>query len=198
MHPNIRQGGLELIAAVLPCIAMNLGRVFLTGQPGCGKTTVIANVIQMLSSRGIRPGGMISGEMREAGVRVGFSIEDIVTHEIGILAHTDYREGPHVGKYHVNLFDVDRIGVAAIKRALSDADLVIVDELGPMELHSLPFINAVRTALSSTKPFLGTIHKRANHPLVTSIRSNTDYRIIEVTTENRRELPGRIVEQFAG
>lgn len=175
---------------------MKPSRIFLTGEPGCGKTTIIKDVSQILLSRGVRVGGMISMETRKDGVRVGFSLEDLITHVTGILAHTGGSAGPRVGKYHVNLLDMDRVGVAAIERAILEADVLIVDELGPMELHSMPFINAVRNALASTKPFVGTIHKRATHQLVTSIKSNPAHEIIEVTAENRVELPSRIVEQL--
>lgn len=138
-------------------------------------------------------GGVISGEIRQSGVRIGFSLEDLITHEQGTLAHVDMEEGPRIGKYRVNLRDLERVGVAAIRRALASADIVIVDELGPMELCSQPFISAVEEALASSKPFLGTIHKRASHRLVTSIKTNPQYYVVEVTQQNRQEIPNRIV-----
>lgn len=143
-------------------------------------------------------GGMISGEIRREGVRIGFSLEDLATHETGILAHVDQKDGPRVGKYRVNLPDIQRVGVTAIGRAIAETDVVIVDELGPMELHSMPFILAVEMALASSKRFVGTIHKRASHYLVTAIKSNPAFRIIEVTLDNRSRLPNEIVEQLTG
>lgn len=141
----------------------------------------------------MKPGGMISGEIRRTGLRIGFSLEDLMTQERGILADVDQKEGPRVGKYRVNLPDIQRIGVSAIRRAMTDADVIVVDELGPMELHSMSFILAVEMALTSPKDFVGTIHKRASHYLVTAIKSNSDYEIIEVTLQNREEMPSKIV-----
>jgi nucleoside-triphosphatase len=171
-------------------------RVFLTGDPGCGKTIVIRRTADILTARGRKPGGIISGEIRHGGVRIGFSLEDLMTHETGILAHIDQKEGPQVGKYRVNLSDIQRIGVTAIRRAITEADVVIVDELGPMELHSKPFILAVEMALASPKHLVGTIHRRASHYLIAAIKSNRAYRIIEVTLDNRSRLPNEIVEQL--
>ncbi len=171
-------------------------RVFLTGDPGCGKTTVVKGICQILISQGRKVGGMISGEIRDGGVRVGFEIEDVLSHESGILAHVRQNEGPRVGKYRVNLADIQRVGVTAIKRAIAEADLIVVDEVGPMELNSKPFIVAVEEALQSPKHFVGTIHKHASHYLVTSIKSNPAYHILEVTRENRQELPGKILEHL--
>jgi nucleoside-triphosphatase len=168
----------------------------LTGEPGCGKTTVIRRFYDALLERGIKGGGMISSEIRRGGVRVGFSLEDLLTHESGILAHMDLKAGPRVGKYWVNLSDLQTIGVTAIRKATIEADVVIVDELGPMELNSTPFVEAVEISLASQKHFVGTIHKRASHRLVTSIRSNPTSQIIEVRIENRQQMPSKILEQL--
>lgn len=175
---------------------MSAHRVFLTGDPGCGKTTAVRNICHVITKRGVKPGGMISGEIREHGLRVGFSLEDLLTHEKGTLAHVNQPEGPQVGKYRVNLADVQRIGVASIRGAITEADVIVVDELGPMELHSMPFILAVEIALASKKHFLGTIHKRASHYLVGAIKSNPAYRILELTNQNRNEIPSTIAPQL--
>lgn len=159
---------------------------------------MIRKTSDILTSRGTKPGGIISGEIRRGGVRIGFSLEDLMTHETGVLAHVDQKDGPRVGKYRVNLPDIQRVGVNAIRRAIAEAEVIIVDELGPMELHSMPFILTVEMALASSKRFVGTIHKRASHYLVTAIKSNPTYRIIEVTPDNREQMPSRIVEQLTG
>jgi len=174
-------------------------RIFLTGEPGVGKTTVVRLVMSELEHRGVSVGGMISGEIRESGRRVGFQLEDIATHRTGILAHVRERSqgSPAVGSYGVNLNDLKEIGAAAITRAIATSDLIVVDEIGPMELKSDDFVLAVTAALKSTKRFLGTLHKRSSHPLVNSIRSNHDYRVIEITHMNRERMPSEIVGELA-
>lgn len=171
-------------------------RIFLTGEPGCGKTTAINKVREMLTAQGRKVGGIVSGEIREKGVRVGFSLKDLSTDETGILAHIAQRDGPTVGKYHVNLADIQRIAVTAIKRAILEADVIMVDELGPMELNSMPFILTVEMALATPKHFIGTIHKRASHYLVAAIRSNPTYQVLEVTPNNRDGLPKVVTERI--
>jgi nucleoside-triphosphatase len=172
-------------------------RAFLTGEPGCGKTTVVRKVCEALEKRGNRPGGIISSEIRHRGIRVGFSLEDVLTHESGILAHVDQQDGPRVGKYRVNLHDIERVGVTAIRRAIADSDVIIVDEIGPMELNSMPFILAVETALASPRHLVSTIHKRASHHLVTAIKSNSTYQVLEITHENRDQLSVAIIERLS-
>jgi len=174
-------------------------RIFLTGDPGVGKTTAIRQIMVDLEQRGLRVGGMISGEIRESGRRVGFQLEDVATHKIGVLAHVTERSpgSPAVGSYGVNLSDLESIGSAAIRRAITNADLVVVDEIGPMELKSEEFVLAIKAALESTKHFLGTLHKRSSHPLVSSIRSNSNYRVIEVTHMNREKIPVEVLGELS-
>jgi len=156
----------------------------------------VRKTAELLILGGVGVGGMLTGEIREHGIRVGFSLEDLVTHEKGTLAHVNLQEGPRVGKYRVNLHDIEGIGVRAIERAVRDSDVVIADELGPMELFSTPFIQAVENGLASRKHFLGTIHKRASHPLTSSIRSNSKYIILEITPENRDRMPVEIAQRI--
>lgn len=177
---------------------MNSYKTFLTGDPGCGKTTVIARVNELLEGLGITVGGVISREIRQNGVRVGFSLEDRCTNEIGILAHIDQKEGSRIGKYRVNMTDLERIGAGGVLRAVNQADVVFIDEIGPMELNSMLFNDAVEAALKCPKPLLGAIHKRASHPLVARIRSDPTFEIIMVDEENRDRLPLTIVQRLTG
>jgi len=176
--------------------ATSPSRIFLTGEPRSGKTTVVKRAAEMLKVRGFKVGGMVSEETRERGNRTGFSIEDFATHREGALAQVGLGEGPRVGKYIVNLHDLDEVGAGAILTAIDVADLILVDELGPMELYSHRFIKSVELALSSKKHVLGTIHKRTNHPVVMAVKLNPECAILEVTAENRSELPAQILERI--
>ena len=173
-------------------------RVFLTGEPGCGKTTVLSRATEMLVLRGVKVGGMMSSDFRKGGTRAGFSIENIMTHEKGVLASVDGGKGPRVGRYTVNIHDLEEVGAAAITRATEDADVILIDELGPMELYSSRFIESVKAALDSRKHILGTLHKRASHPLILQVKSNPRSVIINVTNKDREELPVRIVKRIIG
>lgn len=167
--------------------------MFLTGQPGIGKTSVLVRVLDALKTRGYKVGGMVSREVREGGVRVGFEIVDFETGRKGWLSHVSQPTGPQVGKYRVNLNHLKVIGASSILNAVANADVVAIDEIGPMELFSADFKEAVTQAIRSGKPVLGTIHHRARDPLITNIKTRDDVEILEVTYENRRGLHSFII-----
>ena len=175
-------------------------RFFLTGQPGIGKTTAIRIIISNLEKRGKKVGGMISSEIRNRGARVGFQLEDISLHKIGTLAHSQKFDdsSPTVGKYFVNLRDISRIGVTAIREAVNSADVIIIDEIGPMELKSEEFISAVEFALASQKRLIGSIHQSCTHTLIRSIKSTNTCALVEVNLRNRDRLPSEIVTKVLG
>ncbi len=131
---------------------------------------------------------MVSREIRSKGIRVGFEVIDITTGEVGVLAHVEQCEGPKVGKYRVNLRDLARVGVNAIIRAINESDVIVIDEVGPMELLSREFKDAVMKAVDSGKLVLGTVHFKARDPLITLLKGRSDASILEVTVQNRDQV----------
>jgi nucleoside-triphosphatase len=169
--------------------------LLITGQPGIGKTTILLRTADALKAKGYKIGGMTSREVREGGVRVGFEIVDYKTGQKGWLAHVNQSVGPKISKYRVNLSDLDAIGANSILNAIEDADVIVVDEIGPMELFSQAFKDAVKLAIESQKPVLGTIHYRARDPLITIIKAREDAEIFEATRENREHLHNLIIDR---
>ncbi len=165
-------------------------RIAITGSPGVGKSTVCRNVLERLICT---YGGMVSADIRVRGERVGFEIKDIATGKQGILAHRQVT-GPRVGSYHVNIEDLNSIGVAAIRNALGSSELIVIDEIAPMEFKSPEFIKAVEEALDSDKSMLVVLHQKSTYPLAERIRR--EFRVYTVTKENRETLVPKIANQI--
>ncbi len=170
--------------------------LFITGRPGVGKTSVLLRVVRELKNRGKKIGGMVSREVREGGRRVGFEIISLQNGRKGWLAHINQPTGPRVSKYRVNLEDLDLIGVKSILEASEKADIIVIDEVGPMELFSRRFREAVTQALRSGKIIIGTIHFKARDPLIEDIKSREDAEVLEVTEGNRANLHKLIISRL--
>jgi len=132
-------------------------RIFVTGFPGSGKSSLVAEIIKEL---GVKSGGIVTPEIRESGVRKGFRIVDLASGKEGILSRVGL-PGPRIGRYGVNLRDIEEIGTEAIKNALEDPGtrLVVMDEVGAMEMISGKFRGIVEDALSSDKDCLIVLHR---------------------------------------
>jgi nucleoside-triphosphatase len=171
-------------------------KVFITGRPGVGKSTVLKKVQELLLSKGYRVGGVSCPEMRREGVRVGFKIVDVSSGRTGILSQIGFDSGPRIGKYVVNLPDLEEVGVKALDIAVREADVVLIDEVGPMEMQSKLFQEAVLRTLSGQKQVIGILHWRMEHPVISAIKARSDLKILEVTHQNRDVLPSEIVDRF--
>jgi nucleoside-triphosphatase len=171
-------------------------RFFLTGKPGVGKSTVAEKTVQFLAASGYKVGGVVCPEMRVAGRRVGFEIIDLATGRRGTLSHVDGTVGPCVGRYRVNVSELAEVTVGAFKRALRDSDFVVVDEIGPMELTSIEFIDAVHRVLQEPIPLLAILHWRMRHPLIRVAQTSPDHVTFKVTLENRDALPEEIAQML--
>src|SRR5512143_2930794 len=97
-------------------------KVLVSGMPGCGKTTLVERLLVRLKD--VKAGGFFTREIREKGERKGFRIITLDKRE-GVLAHVDMKGGLKVGRYVVNLEDLETVGVDSITRALRDCDLVV-------------------------------------------------------------------------
>ena len=170
--------------------------LILTGAPGVGKTTLLTKTVDALKTKGARVGGMVTREVRESNVRVGFEISDLTNNKHGWLANVKGQGGPQVGKYHVNINDLDNVGAEAITQALEKCDVIAIDEIGPMELFSQKFKQAVTQALESKKLMLTVVHGKAKDPLVTQIKRRVDAEIFNVTFSNRENLTEKIAKHF--
>lgn len=144
--------------------------ILITGKPGCGKSTLIQKLIK---NRNV--GGILTPEIRKSGIRYGFEIIDLKTGKKGLLSSVDTK-GPKIGKYGVNLIDIENVGVEAIRSAIENSDFIIIDELGKMEILSEKFRDVVLKALDSDKPVIATI-TRAKDPFIDRVKKRDDVKL---------------------
>ncbi|KAH8295663.1 hypothetical protein KR018_002167 [Drosophila ironensis] len=171
--------------------------------PGVGKTTLIQKIcakLQKDSPPRIR--GFYTEEVRGPnGQRVGFDVVTLAGNR-GILARenspSDNRR-PQVGKYSVYVQDFEDLVLPLLTKKGADhregeRELLVIDEVGKMELFSRRFEASFRSLLDQKTPLLVTIPLRANLPLVAHLKKSPAAFLFTVTKENRDAL----VEEIAG
>ncbi len=163
----------------------------MTGKPGVGKTTIVKAVIDRA---GERVGGFYTEEIRAKGKREGFLIRTI-RGESGVLAHVSYSGSFRVGRYGVDVDLFERIVIPCLESALERAELIIIDEIGKMELFSRRFRHLVERVLASDRMVLGVIHQ-GNDPFTRKIREGLRVEEWTVTERNRDALAPRILEKL--
>ncbi len=173
-------------------------KIGITGLPGSGKTYALLRVIEMLKEEELSIGGMVDEPIEDGRKKTGFTVRNLLTDEKAVFAGTDIESKIVVGKMGVDLSKLEEVGVKALKDAIEQCDIIVIDEVGKMEVESEAFVNAVKETLEADKPMIITLHKKSRNPLLQDIRRRDDVRILEVTPTNRNILPYKIVRLMHG
>ncbi len=168
-------------------------KILLTGKPGVGKTTLIRRLVRKLDGR--HCSGFYTIEIREDTVRKGFELVSLDGHK-GMLAHVDIVSPYRVGRYGVDVAGFDRF-LTAIDMVHAEADVVIVDEIGKMEVFSKQFIHLLDTIFASRRLVVATI-SAGGSAVIQRYRQREDITLFEVTRSNRDRLVGEIAAMVAG
>jgi len=156
--------------------------LLLTGLPGSGKTTVIRHALERTERR---CGGFYTEELRQVGTRVGFSLKTTEGREAP-LAHVAYSRGPRVGKYTVDENVMTDIAIPSIEAARKQGLLVVIDEIGKMELLSEDFRRLLDDLAGSRARVLGSImYKPNNH--ADRFKQLPFVRLLEVRQDTRAQ-----------
>ena len=162
--------------------------LLLTGKPGTGKTALIKEAIARTK---VGSGGFYTDEIRTGGIRQGFKIITLDGQE-AVLAHVNISSPYQISKYKVDMDSLNRVGVSALRQASEESDLIVIDEIGKMELLSPQFKEAVTQAIGSGRKVLGTIMLNP-HPFADEIKRRLEVRTLLVTRDNRGEVMGEIL-----
>ncbi len=181
-------------------------KIGITGLPRSGKSAVMQKVVSMLADERVEEmrargddveaakllGGMRCEPLVENGERVGFKCINYQTGEEAVMAHKNIDSRTRVLGYGIDPEALDRVAVPAIREAMEEYEVIVIDEIGKFSVESEAFVEIVRKAMEVDKPTLVTLHKKSRHPLLQDIRRRDDARILEVTPVNRALLPYKI------
>ena len=166
-------------------------KILLTGPPRVGKTTLIRRVAELL----IEPyAGFYTEEILEEGKRAGFAIQTF-TGKTGVLAHVDFKSKLRVARYKVSLTDLEEMALPEIEEGIKQKNIILIDEIGKMELFSAKFRQDVMRILNSKLSFLGII-VYTHHPWADEIKKRKDIELIEVTSINRDQLVKELTQRL--
>lgn len=167
--------------------------ILITGRPRVGKSTIIHRVVERLKSLGYTEiGGFYTLEMSSEGKRIGFAIHTL-DGRVGRLAEVGLQSRFTLGRYGIDMEQFESIALSALEDSIRQEKMVVIDEIGYMELKSRRFRDLVLEALDAKPPVLATI-MRSRFDFPEAIKAREDVMLITVKVENR----DRVVEEIVG
>jgi nucleoside-triphosphatase THEP1 len=159
-----------------------------------GKTTVAERAAGLAKRQGIECGGLLApAMMNSCGQKVGIRGVDIQSGKRRVLARTDQDlGGPAIGPYS---FDAVALawGLDVVEQAIGDCALLVVDEIGKLELWQNTGLAPVipRLAAGEAQQAL-VIVRKGLLPELQLWLGPVDPVVFKVTEENRRVMPAEI------
>jgi nucleoside-triphosphatase THEP1 len=157
--------------------------LFISGNPRVGKTTLIKEVCLPYWEK---IGGFYTEEFRKEGERWGFLLKTFSNQE-AILAQKKMKGQAKLGKYGIDLKALEKVGVEALEEALAKKEVIVIDEIGQMEIFSDKFREILVKCLNSEKKVLATIRLHSQ-PFTDEIKKFANTEVLYLNKENYPEI----------
>jgi nucleoside-triphosphatase len=167
-------------------------KILLTGAPGCGKTTVIRQLAELLKT--IRLAGFYTAEICDGNQRTGFQAHTFDNQE-ALLSSIHHKSWVSVGRYGVDVLGFEKLVLPELQRDPNTVDLFLIDEIGKMECFCPRFVEAMNALLALDAPLVATVSLHGKG-LIQDIKLRDDVDIITVNPQNRDTLPKLILNRF--
>lgn len=165
---------------------MNL---FLTAKPRTGKSTAIKKIVSEIGKD--KCVGFITEEIKEEGKRVGFKIITMDGRE-GVLASITTISDVRLSRYGIDIKTFEDLCISTISNIEDSNKIIIIDEVGPIQMFSERFKKALIEALGNSNDIIGTVFFD-QHPWIDGFKEIEGVKLINVTVENRDEIPNMIL-----
>jgi len=168
--------------------------VIITGDIHQGKTSVAQSVVSMLIEKGIRIGGFLAIGKDIDGVRTGFSIKEIDSGETMLLCSIEEDENSvKTGHYYFNEAAMKWGDTILAPENLDSKELVVVDELGPLELEGKGWSAAIeKVCEQKSLPHLWIVRKSIVGKIARKWNVGNIY-VFDIAVDTPDDIAGKLI-----
>ena len=169
--------------------------VIITGEIHQGKTTFAQKIVADLHEQKIRIAGFFSVGINENGIRTGFNLVDIESSkQIELCSDKKNEKRLKFGRYYFNSDAISLGNEILNSNNLSDKQLIVIDEVGHLELNGQGWSNAIENIIrSNTVPQLWIVRKSLVQKCSRRWNIGNAY-IFDITESNIQEVENKLIE----
>lgn len=172
--------------------------IIIKGDTGEGKTTFTGKIIEHLRKNNKRVSGFLAIGVHEEGKRIGFDLQDISTSDQFRLCRTTMQEGwMKTGIYFFDPDGISRGEAILAKAALGNNDLIVIDEIGPMEMNDQVWAKSVKLLCQSSDVLQLWVVRRNLVDIVIRKWNTGTIWIFDISEDNPQNIARKIEEMIS-
>ena len=198
---RILQKAISLSDVLLQKFATQLrqkNKIFIiSGETRSGKTTFLKDVIASLKEKkpSYRIGGIIATGIDKNGERFGFEIEELISGKKFVLASQEMlNQSEKTGRFYFSK-QVLKVANELIIKELSEMDLLVIDEVGYMELKGSGWFESIEKAMQHDGLDMIFVVRKRILLQVLQLWQDRYIEVIDIADYQPRELLDRIVSK---
>jgi nucleoside-triphosphatase THEP1 len=161
--------------------------LIISGDPGSGKTTLVRNLLQHTALQDSVLAGFTCTGVWESGERDRYYLETLGGTEKALLCDRDQPESAfQSGPFHFRDAGISLGKTTLQQSAALHPDLVVIDEIGPLELEGLGWAPEIDTLSAVSQNMLWTVRTVLLEQVVS--KWPVAYRIISVNDYNTKTV----------
>ena len=162
-------------------------KIFISGMPKVGKTTLCRKIFENFKDK-IKISGFLTEEKNENNKRVGFEIVLLPSEKRFLFASKEKISNISYAGYYLNLSILEKI-IEKVEKEIENSDLIIIDEIGKMEMKSYKFKSFIEKILELEINLIATLHREF-------ISNFKNFEIIWLKRENFDEVYEKIIKKL--
>ena len=164
-------------------------KILITGPPKCGKSTMISKLIEFYSKKNYKIYGFLTPEVKKDNKREGFDVQDNHSKDRFPLARIgNYKTRFKLGKYSIFVKEFENYIDALFNIEDRKVNLIIIDEIGKMELFSEKFQDLIKKLFKSNTPLIATIGEKMSHSVKDYILRLPNITLLNLTRNNSEKV----------